>query len=311
MHAKPGFLILLGLTLAGATCKGTSQESVSESEKSAITKEADQIEAQAKQYAPIDSIDITQVPAAQRQDFLRILNETFCYCGCPRTLAACLSNKADCSCVGCSERMTKFIMNHFAAGMATEEVEITILQGFSEGYNGTKREFDTTNHGSKGTADAKFHIVEFADFRCGHCRDAHPILKQLAAQPGIQLSYFYYPLGKEDGPSALAAQAAEEARLQGKFWEMADLLYANTGAFDQKTLVSFAKKLKLDVKKFENALSQQTHKSRVLADKALGQKYGVQSTPSIFVNGRLFGFPRTPEYFAEYLAMEAERGECR
>lgn len=92
---------------------------------------------------------------------------------------------------------------------------------------------------------------------------------------------------------------------------MADLLYANKDSFDLKTLVSFAKKLKLDVKKFENALTQQKHKSRVLADKATGQKYGVQSTPSIFINGRLFGFPRTPEYFVEYLAMEAERGECR
>jgi len=311
MQAKPGLLILLGLTLAGATCKEASKETTRESSKSAIAEEADQIEAQAKQYAPIDSIDITQVPAAQRQDFLRILNETFCYCGCPRTLAACLSNKADCSCVGCSERMTTFILNHFAAGMATEEVEITILQGFSEGYNGAKRDFDITNQGTKGSPEAKFHIVEFADFRCGHCRDAHPILKQLAEQPGIKLSYFYYPLGKEDGPSSLAAQAAEEARLQGKFWEMADLLYATKDSFDLKTLVSFAKKLKLDIKKFENALKQQKHKSKVLADKATGQKYGVQSTPSIFVNGRLFGFPRTPEYFAEYLAMEAERGECR
>ena len=188
MQARPGLLILLGLTLAGATCKGASQEATRESSKSAITEEADQIEAQAKQYAPIDSIDITQVPAAQRQDFLRILNETFCYCGCPRTLAACLSNKADCSCVGCSERMTTFIMNHFAAGMATEEVEITILQGFSEGYNGAKREFDNANPEQRRRCEISHcRICRLSMRSLPRCS---PILKQLAEQPGIKLSYF-------------------------------------------------------------------------------------------------------------------------
>ena len=300
----------MGLTLAGATCKGTTQDKDKSATKAKIAAEAEKIEATPK-YANIDSIDITQVPASRRQDFLRILNETFCYCGCPRTLAACLSSKADCSCVQCSERMTKFILNHFAAGMVTEEVEMTVLQGFSEGYNGPQKKFDVTGHAVKGSEQPKFQIVEFADFRCGHCRDAHPMLKQLATQDGVQVSYFYYPLGSEDSPSMLAAQAAEEARIQGKFWEMADLLYENHDNIDVPNILGFAKKLGLDVNKFKQALDKQTHKARVLADKKLGQKSGVQSTPSIFINGRLFGFPRTPEYFVEYLMMESERGVCR
>jgi hypothetical protein len=300
----------MALTLLGATCKGTAQQETVAASKAAITAEAEKI-AKAPSYSNIDSIDITQVPPSRRQDFLRILNETFCYCGCPRTLAACLTSKADCSCVQCSERMTKFILNHFAAGMATEEVELTILQGFSEGYNGLERTFDLTDHPTKGSDKPKFQIVEFADFRCGHCREAHPLLKQLAAQNDVQLSYFYFPLGSDDSPSVLAAQAAEEARIQGKFWEMADLLYENHENIDIPSILGFAKKLGLDVNKFQRALDQQTHKPRVLADKKLGQKIGVQSTPSIFINGRLFGFPRAPEYFVEYLMMEAERGVCR
>jgi len=310
MQSRSGLLILLAFTLLGATCKGTSSKDKTAASKAAILAEADQID-KSPQYPPIESIDIAQVPAAQRQDFLRILNETFCYCGCPRTLAACLSSKADCSCVLCSERMTKFILNHFAAGMATEEVELTILQGFSEGYNGAVREFDLKDHPVKGSENPKFQIVEFADFRCGHCREAHPILKQLATQNDVQLSYFYYPLGAEDGVSFLAAQAAEEARIQGKFWEMADQLYAKQDSMDRTAIEALAKKIGLDMNKFKQALDQQTHKERVLADKKLGQKLGVQSTPSIFINGRMFGFPRTPEYFVEYLMMEAERGGCR
>lgn len=310
MQSRSGLLILLAFILLGATCKGTSSEEKRAASRAAIKAEANEIEKTPK-YAPIDSIDITQVPAAQRQDFLRILNETFCYCGCPRTLAACLASKADCSCVQCSERMTKFILNQFAAGMATNEVEITILQGFSEGYNGVVREFDVKDHPSKGSENPKFQIVEFADFRCGHCKDAHPILKQLATQNDIQISYFYYPLGGESGTSFLAAQAAEEAKVQGKFWEMADLLYAAQDSISRETLEAMAQKLGLEMNKFKQALDQGTHKARVAADKKLGKKLGIQSTPSIFINGRLFGFPRTPEYFVEYLMMEAERGSCR
>ena len=185
MHSRAGLLVLLGLTLAGATCKGTTKDTADKAKKAAIVAEAEKI-AETPKYASIESIDITQVPPSRRQDFLRILNETFCYCGCPRTLAACLASKEECSCVKCSERMTDFILNHFAAGMVTEEVEMTILQGFSEGYNGPQRSFDVKDHPVLGSDTPKFQIVEFADFRCGHCRDAHPVLKKVAALENVQ-----------------------------------------------------------------------------------------------------------------------------
>jgi thiol-disulfide isomerase/thioredoxin len=300
---------VLGLVLLGATCRGNEKPAPAPPQ---APEPAPEPAAAQPAVLDIEGIDIGAVRPEQRADLFRLLNETFCYCGCPRTVASCLAAKADCSCVKCSERMANFILQHMSAGLTTEEVEIELLDGFTEGFNGAQREIDVADRPTKGPAGAKYTLVEFADFRCGHCRAAFPVINQIVeSNPEVRVVWFNYPLGPPgDNPSVLAAEAAEEARAQGKFWELAEILFRYQHAIDAASLPGYAEQAGLDVARFKAAMDKRIHKERVLADKKIGQSLNVESTPSIFVNGRPFGLSRTAENFKLRLQMEAERGRC-
>jgi glutaredoxin len=303
---------LLGLAMLGATCKGNENRGGSGASQSDTRRTTgDQKPAERAQITDIEGVEVSVIEPSRRADFIRLLNDTYCYCGCPRTLASCLSNKADCSCVHCSERMASFISQQFKEGMSTEDVESQLLDGFSEGFNGRSHDFDTKEQASKGPQDAKFTIVEFADFRCPHCAAAFEVLDDLLQRRSdVRLVYFYFPLGGGGDKSIRAAEAGEEARAQGKFWEYAKILFHNQLSTDEDDLIRYAQEVGMDVDRFKKALSTHVHKDKVLADKRLGEGAHVLSTPTLFINGRQFGLARTTDNLEMRFAMEAERGRC-
>jgi protein-disulfide isomerase len=260
----------------------------------------------------IDGVDLTVVPPEQRNDALRLLNESTCYCGCPRTLAGCLSARSECTCVNCSERMTQFILNEYKTGASTEDVEAQLLEGFAEGYNAKQLTFDETDQPMKGAKDAKYVIVEFADFRCPHCAAAAEELETLLQKRNdARLVYYYFPLGGMNADlSVRASEAAEEARQQGKFWELSTILFREQHALEEEDLVKYAEQAGLDLVRFKAAMASRVHKEKVLADKRLGESMGIRATPTIYVNGRPFGLGRTAENLEMRFAMENERGRC-
>jgi glutaredoxin len=303
---------LIGIGMLGATCKGNeTRANGGTSSDPRVAQPSVEQKGTRTQIADIDAVDVSVIEPSRRADFIRLLNDTYCYCGCPRTLAACLSNRAECSCVRCSERMTSFIINEMKEGMSTDDVESQLLDGFSEGYNGRPHDFDTKDQAAKGPGEAKFTIVEFADFRCPHCAAAYEILDDLLSKRSdVRLVYYYFPLGGGGDKSIRAAEAAEEARHQGKFWEYARILFRNQLSTEEDDLVRYAQETGLDVERFKKALSTHVHKEKVLADKRLGESVKVISTPTLFINGRQFGLARTAENLEMRFQMEAERGKC-
>ena len=300
-------MALCGLAALGATCKG-GERGDNRAEQAAVLTPPPPRPAP---IGEIEGVDITSIPPEVRRDALRLLNETFCYCGCARTLAACLASRADCSCVKCSERMTEFILNEYRAGASTEDVEAELLEGFSQGFNGKLVRFEEPDQPIKGPAEAPFTIVEFADFRCPHCAAAFEVLNTLAARrDDVQVRYFYYPLSSGREISLKAAEAAEEARHQGKFWELAGLMFENQHALEDLDLMRYARQVGLDMERFEAALKGRKHLEQVKKNKRLGESLGVQSTPTLFINGRPFGLARTLENLEMRLQMEAGRGQC-
>jgi protein-disulfide isomerase len=290
--------------MAGATCK--SNETRGE------RPPADSLKPSERQgISDIEGLDITAVEPSRRADFFRLLNDTYCYCGCPRTLASCLAKRADCSCVRCSERMTNFILTEFKEGVSLEDVEAQLLGGFSEGYNGPAHDFDLSHQAIRGGQDAKYTIVEFADFRCPHCAAAFEVLDDvLGKRSDVRLAYFYFPLGGGGDKSIRAAEAGEEARLQGKFWELAKIMFRYQHALEEEDLDRYAQEVGLDMDRFHAAMKARTHKEKVLQDKRLGESVHVMSTPTLFVNGRQFGLARTADNLDMRFQMEAERGRC-
>jgi protein-disulfide isomerase len=143
-----------------------------------------------------------------------------------------------------------------------------------------------------GSANAPVRIVEFSDFQCSFCKrfwaESLPRLKKNYIEKGqVRFTYRHFAvLGKI---SEQAANAAECAREQGKFWEYHDTLFANQGmlAFTESKLNHYARELKLNGRTFGECLATGRHLKKVARETAAAASNGVRGTPSFFVNDRL------------------------
>ncbi len=158
---------------------------------------------------------------------------------------------------------------------------------------GTKVDVDTGKLPVKGNKNAKVTVIEFADFQCPFCekwfKDSEaPLIKEYVDTGKVKFAFRHYAfLGQE---STWAAEAAECANEQGKFWEYHDYLYThqgaeNSGAFAKDKLIGFAGALGLDTNQFSSCLNSDKYLKNVNDDLAAGQKAGVNGTPATFVNG--------------------------
>jgi protein-disulfide isomerase len=146
-----------------------------------------------------------------------------------------------------------------------------------------------------GKADSKVTLLEFADFECPACGGEYPTVKKLEDEYGNRVRFVYrnFPIpGHVNGiPAAYAAGAAG---LQGKFFEMAGLLFTNQGTWSvmdsdalAKAIDGYAQSLGLDMNKFRVDFSSDAVKAKVDKDALSGTKAGVDSTPTFFLNGVL------------------------
>jgi len=141
----------------------------------------------------------------------------------------------------------------------------------------------------RGPKDAVITITEFSDYQCPFCARAEPIIEEaLKAYPTqARFVYKHFPLTSIHPNAMGAAQAAAAAQMQGKGWEMHDLLFKNQRALQPEKLKEYAQEIGLDVAKFEQDMNSDAVKKQVEADMAEARKLGVRGTPTIFVNGKL------------------------
>jgi protein-disulfide isomerase len=137
-----------------------------------------------------------------------------------------------------------------------------------------------------GPIHAHVTIVEYGDFECPNCKQAAPAVKLLLERYAgrVRFAFRHFPL-EEVHPHALpAAEAAECAAGQGKFWEMHDLLFANQEHLKLKHLHSYAERLGLDMARYTAEMDDEVYLQRVREHIDSGQSSGVRSTPGFFVN---------------------------
>lgn len=135
-------------------------------------------------------------------------------------------------------------------------------------------------------------LEEFGDFECPPCKDLYPLLKAIEAEYGSRLKVVFreFPLTPAHAHALTAAQAAEAAGLQGKFFEMHDLLYENQTElkkmFDVRpTYEGYAKQIGLDVEKWKSDMTGAAVEQRIFLDGNRAHAMGVKGTPSVFING--------------------------
>ena len=141
----------------------------------------------------------------------------------------------------------------------------------------------------EGSPTANVTVTEYGDFQCPACKGAYDLInKPLMDKYGQKIRFVFkqFPLQGIHQYALEAAMASECAADQGKFWEFVDMNYAHQSDLSSKTLRVWAQDLGLDTQLFERCLSSGIKKKAVLADFAEGEKLGVDSTPSYFVNGQ-------------------------
>ena len=138
-----------------------------------------------------------------------------------------------------------------------------------------------------GSLSAPVKLVEYGDYECPSCLNAWPVLRELRQQLGdrVALIFRHYPQSSIHPRASAAAQAAEAAALQGKFWEMHDLLFAHQHELESLDLTHLALELGLEVYAFEAALERESVLRKIRDDFAGGARSGVRGTPTLFLNG--------------------------
>jgi protein-disulfide isomerase len=138
-----------------------------------------------------------------------------------------------------------------------------------------------------GAADRQIVLVAFSDFQCPFCAKANDSLKKFMGKHKnkVTLVYKHFPLTQIHAEALPAARAAWAANKQGKFWEYHDALFANQAKLGDAFYLETAKKLNLDLKKFDR--DRQAADNAIVNDFRLGRKLGVEGTPTFIMNGEV------------------------
>ena len=139
----------------------------------------------------------------------------------------------------------------------------------------------------QGSAQASVTLVEYGDYECPHCGRAHPIVKEVQRRLGARLRFVFrnFPLAEMHPHAQHAAEAAEAAAGQERFWEMHDALFEHQRSLDDRHLVQYAQTLGLDLQRFQQELASHAYAGRVREDFRSGVRSGVNGTPTFFING--------------------------
>jgi len=158
---------------------------------------------------------------------------------------------------------------------------------------------------AEGPADAPLTLVEYGDYQCPYCGAAYPVVKRLQKTLGKKLRFVFrnFPLTQAHPHALIAAEAAEAAALQGKFWEMHDLLFEQQTLLKPEIIPSWAKRIGLSLGQFRNDIKQGVVEKRIKEDRQSGIRSGVNGTPTFFINGTRYD--GSPDYDSLLAALQS------
>ena len=140
---------------------------------------------------------------------------------------------------------------------------------------------------AQGLESAPVTLLKYGAYECPHCVEANKTVKEIQKQSGERLRFVFrhFPKANVFPHAEAAANVAEIAGAQGKFWEMHDALFEHHDRLEGSRLVEYAENLGLDMKLFERGISRRLYAAKVLEDLQSGAASGVKSTPTFFING--------------------------
>ncbi len=307
------FVVIAAFVLAGATCNKAPKDEVS-TKPSPVSAGPGGAKPEGAPRVPvggdpsvvsdIPGMDFSSLPESARAQLAQVFTDEFCYCGCPHTLGACLKQHTGCR---HARRMATLAAREAVDGVPGVEI-ILGLGKYYESFRAPRASFKVDPRQCMGAADAAVTLVEFSDFECPYCGAARPMLEKFARANGsrVKLCYAPFPLEKAHPNAIIAGQAALFARDHGKFWEMHDALFENQLTLSRPVIKEIAAKLSLDVAALEAAMDSGKYVDELNASKAAGKTAGVDSTPSVYVNGRKLTLPLATDTLAHTADDEVE-----
>jgi protein-disulfide isomerase len=233
--------------------------------------------------AALPGVPLEGLAPEQRSAVLDFAGQTFCYCGCPHTLAQCLREHDTCK---HAPRMAALAARLVRAGAKRDELA-RLVTGYYASFD-RRAKLDASRFGPPlGSPDAPVTLLEFSDFTCPYCQLVRPVLESFVEARRERVKLVFKPFPIESHPGALeVAQAAEWARDQKLFWPMHDALFSSPGAHAPDDLAAIAREVGGDPESLRAALADGRYVPRIRESMAEARAAGIKGTPSLFLNGR-------------------------
>lgn len=204
--------------------------------------------------------------------------------GCKGKISECLA-KGDLT----ARRHAGFVVRMVRKGKTDSFVQKGVALRKTSAHPAEVFNIDLSDHPLSGNPGAKVTFVEYACFECPFCADLAPKLKELEKKLGDKLVHYYkffpvrsHPRGVQTALAGLAAYR------QGKFWKMHDLMFSRRAKLEDDDLVEYAAEAGLDLDKFKKDAGDEASMRYIERDKLEGMRFGVEGTPTFFVNGKMY-----------------------
>jgi protein-disulfide isomerase len=253
--------------------------------------------------AALPGVNLDALTSEQRKVVLEYASETFCYCGCPHTVAQCVREHRTCK---HAPRMLALAARLVRAGARKDEMAKLVTSYYASFDKRPK--IDASRFGPPlGSPDAPVTLLEFSDFTCPYCQMVRPVLESFVEARKGRVKLVFKPFPIESHPGALeVAQAAEWARDQKIFWPMHDALFSSPGAHTPDELAGIAREAGGDPESLRAALADGRFLPRIRESMAEARAAGIKGTPSLFVNGRPFVVLDYSEEWLEFTLQDEE-----
>jgi protein-disulfide isomerase len=236
----------------------------------------------ARLLSDLPGFDFSRLSAAAKKELVSVLTDEFDACGRPLTLLASLKKGDACK---HTRRLVGYAAFQASEGTPATEI-INALAKYNQTFTAKRAKLQVDDRQCVGPKDAKVTLVEFSDFECPYCNAARPMLEEaLKARPQVRVCYALFPLAAHPN-ATIAGQAALFARDAGRFGAMYNALFDNQLSLSEGFIKALVKKVGLDEKAFDKAVAEKKYLDELNASRDAGKTAGVDSTPSIFVNGR-------------------------
>lgn len=236
----------------------------------------------------LPGVDWQGLTGARKAAALKLIRTEQCVCGCDMKLAECRMQDHTCA---TSKKLANVVTKEIAEGKTATAIHADLKKIAAEPVPALDDPVKISIAGDpvRGPDSARVTLVEFSDFQCPYCSKAVAETKAIMSQfpKDVRLVFKQFPLDIHS-QAEFFAEAALAAQAQGKFWEMHDLLYTGYPNVSRATVMEYARKLGLDVKRFTAELDSHKYRARVQAEELEGEDAGVAGTPTFFINGKKF-----------------------